>query len=107
MIILYLTNLVKVFIKNENNPKKVKSPLTNIIVYDLESVNKIRAVPYCSCIYTLSKLSGNYHRDISEQEYQKCVNDCIVFKGTDCINEMLDHPLLFKGEAKKVKNKKC
>ena len=26
----------------------------------------------------------------------------IVFKGTDCNNEMLDHVLSFKGEAKKV-----
>ena len=96
---------VKSFIKYEYNPKKVKSPLTNIVVYDLENFNNIRAVPYCSCIYKLIKISGKYHRDISEQEYQKCLNDCIVFKGTDCINEMLDHVLSFKGEPKKVKNK--
>ena len=96
---------VKGFLKYEYNPKKVKSPLTNIVVYDLETFNKIRAVPYCSCIYKLSKLSGKYHRDISEQEYQKCLNDCVVFKGTDCINKMLDHVLSFKGEPKKVKNK--
>ena len=96
---------VKSFIKYEYNPKKVKSPLTNIVVYDLETFNKKRAVPYCSCIYKLSKISGKYHRDISEQEYQKCLNDCYVFKGTDCINEMLDHVLSFKGEPKKVKNK--
>ena len=96
---------VKGFIKYEDNPKKVKSPLTNIVVYYLETFNKIRVVPYCSCIYKLSKLSGKYNRDISEQEYQKCLNDCVVFKGTDCINEMLDHVLSFKGEPKKVKNK--
>ena len=51
--------------------KKIKSPLTNIVFYDLETFNENRAVPYCSCIYKLSKLSGKYHRDISEQEYQK------------------------------------
>ena len=96
---------VKGFIKYEYNPKKVKSPLTNIIVYDLETFNKNRAVPYCSCIYKLSKPSGKYRRDISEQEYQKCLNDCVVFKGTDCINEMLDYVLSFKGEPKKIKNK--
>ena len=96
---------VKGFIKYEYNPKKVKSPLTNIVVFDLETFNKIRVVPYCSCINKLSKLSGKYHRDISEQEYQKCLNDCVVFKGTDCINEMLDHVSSFKGEPKKVKNK--
>ena len=92
---------VKSFIKYEYNPKKVESPLTNIVVYDLETFNKTRVVPYCSCIYKLSKISGKYHRDISEQEYQKCLNDCVVSKGTDCINEMLDHVLSFKGEPKK------
>ena len=55
---------VKSFIKCEYNPKKGNSPLTNIVVYDLETFNKIRAVPYCSCIYKSSKISGNYHRDI-------------------------------------------
>ena len=96
---------VKSFFKYEYNPKKVKSPLTNIVVYDLETFNKNRAVPYCSCIYTLSKISGKYHRDISEQEYQKCLNDCVVFKGTDCINEVLDHVLSFKENQKKSKIK--
>ena len=96
---------VKSFIKCEYNPIKTKSPLTNIIVYDLETFNKTRAVPYCSCIYKLSKISGKYHRNISEQEYQKCLNDCVLFKGTDCINEMLDHLISFKGEPKKIKNK--
>ena len=32
---------VKSFIKYEYNPKKVKFPLTNIVVYDLETFNKI------------------------------------------------------------------
>ena len=96
---------VKSFIKYEYNPKKTKSPLTNIVVYYLETFNKIRAVPYCSCIYKLSKISGKYHQDISEQKYLKCLNDCVVFKGTDCINKMLDHVLSFKGESKKVRNK--
>ena len=82
-------------------------------MYDLETSNKIRVVPYCSCIYKLSKISGKYHRDISEKEYQKCLNDSVVFEGTDCINEsvvfegtdcineMLDHVLSFKAEPKK------
>ena len=71
---------IKSFIKYEYNPKKVKSPLTNIVVYDLETFNKIRAVPYCSCIYKLSKISGKCHRDISEQYYQKCLNDLLFLK---------------------------
>ena len=94
---------VKSFIKYEYNIKKVKSPLTNIVIYDLETFHKIRAVPYCSCIYKLSKISGKYYRDISEQEYQKCLNDCVVFKG--CFNEMLDRVLSFEGEPKKIRNK--
>ena len=98
---------VKNFVKYEHNPKKVKSPLTNIVVYDLETFNKIRDVPYCSCIYKLSKISGTCHRDISEQEYQKCLNDCVVFEGTDCIDEMLDHVLPLKGEPKKSQKQNC
>ena len=34
-----------------------------------------------------------------------CLNDCIVCRGTDGINEMLDHVLSFKGEPKKIKIK--
>ena len=49
---------IKSFIKYEYKPKKVQSPLINIIVYDLETFNKIRAVLYCSCIYKISKISG-------------------------------------------------
>ena len=41
---------VKSFVIYENIPKKVQSPLTNIVVYDLETKNKKRAVPYCSFI---------------------------------------------------------
>ena len=55
---------VECFIKYENNPKKVKSPLTNIVVNDLETFKKIQVVPYCTCIYKLGKNSGKYHRDI-------------------------------------------
>ena len=97
--------MLKFLISMNTIPKKTKSPLTNIVVYQLETFNKIRAVPFCSSIYKLSKISGKYHRDISEQEYQKRLNDCVVFKGTDCINEMLDHVLSLKREPKKVKNK--
>ena len=36
---------VKSFVKYEYNPKKIESPLTKIVVYDLETFNKIRAFP--------------------------------------------------------------
>ena len=68
---LYLINLLRVLLDMNTILKKVKSPLTNIVVYDLEAFNKIRAVPPCSCLYKLSKISGKYHRDTSKQEYQK------------------------------------
>ena len=96
---------VESYIKYEYKPKKVQPPLTNKIVYGLETFNKNRAVPYCSCIYKMSNFSGKYHRGLSEQENQKCLNDFVVSKRTVCINEMLDHDLSFKGEVKKIKTK--
>ena len=37
--------------------------------------------------------------------YQKYLNDCIVFKGLDNINKMLDYVLQYKGEPKRINNK--
>ena len=96
---------VKSYIKYEYKPKKVQSQLTNMIVYDIETFSTIKCVPYANCIYRLSKISGKYDRDISEKEYQKCLIDCIGFKGLDNINKMLDYVLQFKGEAKPINNK--
>ena len=76
-----------------------------MIVYDIETFSTINCVPYANCIFRLSKLSGKYYRDISEKEYQKCLNDCIVFKGLDNINKMLDYVLQYKGERKRINNK--
>ena len=71
---------VKSLVKYEYKPKKVQSPITNIVVNDLETFNKFRAVLYDNCIYKLSKTSGEYYRDITDREYDKCRKDCIVFK---------------------------
>ena len=76
-----------------------------MIVYDIETFSTIKCVLYSNCIYRLSKISGKYYRDISEKEYQKCLNDCIIFKGLDNINKMLDYVLQFKGEPKRINNK--
>ena len=76
------------------------------MLYDLETYNTINCAPYAKGIQKLSKISGNYHRDITEKEYQKCQSDCIVFKGLDNINKKLDHILSFKAEPKKS-NRKC
>ena len=96
---------VKSFNKYEYKPKTVQSQLTNMIVYDIETFSTIKCLPYANCIYRLSKISGKYYRDISEKEYQKCLNDCFVFKGLDNINKMLDYVLQFKGEPKRIINK--
>ena len=76
-----------------------------MIVYDIETFSTIKCVPYANCIYRLSKISGKYYRDISKKEYQKCLNDSIVFKGLDNINKGLDYVLQFKGEPKRIINK--
>ena len=41
---------VKSFIEYEYKPKKVHSPLTNIVLFDLETFSEILAVPYCSIV---------------------------------------------------------
>ena len=69
-----------------------------MVFYDVETFNTIKCVPYGCCLYKLSKTSGKYNRDITEKENQICLKDCIVFKGLDKINEMLDYVLQFKGE---------
>ena len=76
-----------------------------MIVYDIETFSTIKCVPYANFNYRLSKISGKYYRDISEKEYQKCSNDCIVFKGLDNINKILDYVLQFKGKPKRINNK--
>ena len=58
---------VKSFIKYEYKPENVQSQLTNMIVYDLETFNTDKAVPYANCIYRLSKISVKYNRDITER----------------------------------------
>ena len=77
-----------------------------MIVYDIETFNTIKCVPFANCIYRLSKISSKYYRDISEKEYQKSLIDCIVFKGLDNIKKMLDYVLQYKGEPKRFRNKK-
>ena len=61
-------------------------------------------VVYCSCLYKLGNFSGEYRRDIIEQ-YEKCKKDCIVFKGTNSITDMLGFVSSFKGAVIKPKNR--
>ena len=71
-------------------------------VYDREIFNTDRAVSHGVCIYRLSYFSGNFSRDITEQELQNCKKSCVVFERNNCINEMLDHDLQFKAEVNKI-----
>ena len=88
--------------KFEYKPEKAQSQITNKIVYDSETFNIDKVVPFANCIYNLGKNSGNYIRDISDRELEICKKDCIVFKGTESINEMLDHDLQFKEKLKRL-----
>ena len=80
-----------------------------MVFNDLETFNTNGVVSYAFGLYKLSKISSKFHRDKTQREHEKSTNDCVVFKGTDCYNDMLDHTLEFKGEAKRPTNKivKC
>ena len=80
---------VKSYFKYEFIPNRNESHLTNFIVYDLETHNRDRARPYCISIYRLSKLAGNYNRDLSPYEIKKCKKDTLVFDGDNCISKIL------------------
>ena len=66
---------MKSFIKYQYKLKKVQPQLTNMTVFDIETFNTDRAVPYAIGIYRLSKISGKYNRDGTQREYGKCRND--------------------------------
>ena len=53
--------------KYEFIPKKIEPHLTNFIVYDLETLNTERARPYNMTFYRLSKTSGRYDRDLTQE----------------------------------------
>ena len=71
----------------------------------MKTFNTYKAFPQANSIYRLNKISGKYFRDITNRELEKCKKDCIVFKGTDSINEKLVYVLQLKGDPKTVKNK--
>ena len=105
LIISYPINLLKNFNKFEYQPKEVQSQLSNMIVWNLDTFNTDRGILYSICLSELRKLPGKHSREGTQREYEKCRNDCIVFRGTDCINFLLGHILELKGETKWVNNK--
>ena len=81
-------------------PKKVDSQLNNVIVYDIETYNKDRAIPYAVGFYPVSKIVSKWNRDLTQTEIDKCLNDITIFKGENCISTMFDYLKLFKGEPR-------
>ena len=73
-----------------------------MVVFDVESFKTINYVPYSDCIIRLSKISVKYNRDITENGYEKCEIECVVFEGLNNFNEKLDYVLQIKGEPKKL-----
>ena len=65
---------------------------------DVDTFTINRVIPYANCMYKVNKISGEYNRDIREKEFQKFLKDCIVFKGLNNNDEMLDFVLQFKRE---------
>ena len=84
-------------LKYEFIPKKIDSHLTNYIVYNIETYSIDRARPYTMTFYRLSKISGRYNRNPTQEELEKSKNDTIAFMGDDCINKALDYCLKLKG----------
>ena len=105
VVIVISDKHVKSYIKYEYKPEKVQSQLTSFNVYDIETFNTVKCVPYANCIFRISEISGKMYRDLSNKEYQKRSIDCIVLKRLDNINKMLDYVLQFKGEPKKLMTK--
>ena len=74
-------NLVDIYITVENvkshfeyiyNPKKLESQWTNFIVYGLETHNTDRTRIYFTSFYRLIEVVGNYQRDLTPCEVEKC-----------------------------------
>ena len=72
--------MLSVWLNMNINLKKVQSQSTNMIVYDLETFNIDRAIPYSSCIYRLSKNLVENYRDITELELENCKKSLFCFQ---------------------------
>ena len=49
-----------------------------MIVYDLETFNIDRSLPYANGLYRLSQVCDKYNRDITDRELEKFSKDCFV-----------------------------
>ena len=85
------------------NPKKVEYQTNNICVYDIETFNRDRAVPYAIGYFPVSKMGiSKYNRDLTKEEIDKYLDNVRIFDGEDCITRMFEKLRDLKGEAKKI-----
>ena len=107
---------VNKFTEYKFNPKKIDSQLNNVIVYDIETYNKERAIPYETYnheeekraipyaigFYPVSKIVSKWNRDLTQTEIDKCLNDISIFEGENCVPDMFKRLQLFKGEPRYI-----
>ena len=85
------------------DPKKIDSQVTNVCVYDIETFNRDRAVPYAIGYFLVSKMaSSKYNKDLTEKEIDSLLNNVRIFDGEDCITKMFEKLRDLKGEPKKI-----
>ena len=75
--------------KYEFIPKKVDSHLTNLVVYDLETLNTDRVKPYNLTFYRINKIAGRYARHLSLEELKKSINDTLSLVCDTCVGNAL------------------
>ena len=84
------------------DPKKIDSQLNNVLVYDIETYNKERAISYAIGFYPVNKIVSKWNRDLTETEIDKCLNDISIFEGENCDSNMFKQLQLFKGEPRYI-----
>ena len=78
---------VNKYVEYNFKPNTIESQLNNVCVYDIETYNKDRAVPYAIGFYPVSQLASKWNRDLTQDEIDKCLNDARLFEGENCITE--------------------
>ena len=85
------------------DPRKVANQVTNVCLYDIETFNRDRAIPYAIGYFPISKMGiSKYNRDLTKEEIEKYLNEVRIFDGEDCITKMFEKLRAVKGEPKKI-----
>ena len=80
--------------------------MTIFIVYDIETRNTDRAIPYNMTFYRLKKLAGRYNRDLTPYEMENCKKDILAFDGDTCVSNAFDFLIKLKENHVKLKKLK-